>query len=83
MESLRPYDVFFSSPLDFDLIMLKAFPDAYEAVIPDGGGPKMAVDKAAAAVLGTEGPGLALYDGEVRLVSRSSPSLPLPLSDAQ
>ena len=64
VESLRPYDVFFSSPLDFDLMMLKAFPDAYEALIPAGGGPKMAVDKAAAAVLGTEGPGLALYDGE-------------------
>jgi len=37
--------------------------DAYAATIPKGGGPKMAVDKAAEAVLGTAGPGLTLYGG--------------------
>ena len=64
VESLRPYGVFFSTPLDLDLMLLKAFPDAYEALIPAGGGPKMPVAKAADAVLGTEGPGFALYEGE-------------------
>lgn len=61
--SLKPHGVYFSAPLDLDLAMLKAFPDAYEAIIPQGGGPKMAVDKAAEAVLGTAGPGLTLYTG--------------------
>ncbi len=61
--SLKPHGVFFSAPLDLDLAMLKAFPDAYEAIIPKRGGPKMAVDKAAEVVLGTAGPGLALYAG--------------------
>jgi hypothetical protein len=36
---LRRYDVFFSDPLDLDMAMLKAFPTAYEAIIPKGGGP--------------------------------------------
>lgn len=64
VKSLRSHGVFFSSPLDLDLAMLEAFPDAYKALIPAGGGPKMTVDNAAAAVLGTKGPGLALYAGE-------------------
>ncbi|MEP7351481.1 MAG: AAA family ATPase [Sphingorhabdus sp.] len=61
--SLKPHGVFFSVPLDLDLAMLVAFPDAYEAIIPAAGGPKMAVDKAAEVVLGTAGPGLTLYTG--------------------
>jgi putative ATP-dependent endonuclease of OLD family len=60
---LREHRVFFSAPLDLDLVMLAAFRDAYEAVIPAGGGPKMTAEKAAEAVLGTAGPGLALYAG--------------------
>lgn len=63
IDCLKPYGVFFSAPLDLDLAMLKAFPDAYTAIIPKGGGPRMAVDKAAEAVLGTAGPGLTLYTG--------------------
>lgn len=63
VDCLKPHGVYFSAPLDLDLAMLKAFPDAYEAIIPAGGGPKMAVDKAAEAVLGTAGPGLTLYTG--------------------
>jgi putative ATP-dependent endonuclease of OLD family len=58
---LNAHSVFFSTPLDLDLAMLRAFPDAYHAIIPKGGGPKLAVEKAAEAVLGTTGPGLALY----------------------
>jgi putative ATP-dependent endonuclease of the OLD family len=55
--------VYFSAPLDLDLAMLEAFPDAYEATIPRGGGAKMAPDKAAEVVLGNAGPGLTLYTG--------------------
>lgn len=64
--SLKPHGVFFSAPLDLDLAMLKAFPDAYEAVIQKGGGPKMAADKAAEVVLGTAGPGVKLYTGSFK-----------------
>ncbi len=39
------------------------FPDAYKAIIPKGGGPKMAADRAAEVVLGKAGSGLALYTG--------------------
>lgn len=60
---LKPYGVYFSAPLDLDLAMLGAFPDAYKAIIPKGGGPKMAADKAADVVLGTAGPGTAIYTG--------------------
>lgn len=63
VDCLKPHGVYFSAPLDLDLAMLKAFPDAYDAIIPQGGGPKMAVDKAAEAVLGAAGPGLTLYTG--------------------
>lgn len=60
---LKKYGVFFSEPLDLDLAMLAAFPDAYKAVIPKGGGPKMTAEKAAEAVLGTSGPGTTMYTG--------------------
>jgi putative ATP-dependent endonuclease of the OLD family len=63
VDCLKPHGVYFSAPLDLDLAMLKAFPDAFEATVPAGGGPKLAADKAAEAVLGTAGPGLALYTG--------------------
>lgn len=63
VDCLKPHGVYFSAPLDLDLAMLKAFPDAFEATIPAGGGPKMAADKAAEAVLGTAGSGLTLYTG--------------------
>lgn len=58
---LRPHGVFFSAPLDLDLTMLAAFPDAYKAAIPKGGGPKMTVANAAKVVLGEAGPGLDAY----------------------
>jgi putative ATP-dependent endonuclease of the OLD family len=60
---LRNFGVYFSAPLDLDLAMLKCFPAAYEAIIPTGGGPKMAADKAAEVVLGTTGPGIGVYTG--------------------
>ena len=60
---LQKYGVFFSEPLDLDLSMLSAFPEAYAATIPNGGGPRMKATKAAEAVLGKSGPGLTLYTG--------------------
>ncbi len=60
---LRDHDVYFSTPLDLDLAMLKAFPEAYEAITPKGGGPKTTPAKAAETVLGTAGPGLTVYTG--------------------
>jgi putative ATP-dependent endonuclease of OLD family len=50
---LRQYSVFFSEPLDLDLSMLEAFPGAYQALIPAGGGPRTTVEKAAEVVLGS------------------------------
>ena len=63
VESLRSYGVFFSSPLDFDLMLLQAFPEAYTALIPRRGGPRMTVDEVVPVVLGRAGPGLAIYEG--------------------
>ena len=65
-DCLKKYGVFFSEPLDLDLAMLAAFPAAYAATIPKGGGPKMTAAKAAEAVLGTSGPGLTLYTGSYK-----------------
>lgn len=63
IKDLAKYGVFFSEPLDLDLAMLAAFGEAYKAVIPKGGGPKMTPEKAAEAVLGSSGPGTAIYTG--------------------
>lgn len=60
---LKKHGVYFSEPLDLDLAMLAAFPDAYEETVPAGGGPRTEADKAVEAVLGTKGPGLTLYTG--------------------
>lgn len=59
---LRGYNVFFSDPLDLDMAMLKAFPKAYEAVIPEGGGPSGKKETAANTVLGEGGEGIAPYN---------------------
>jgi putative ATP-dependent endonuclease of OLD family len=63
IDALAAYGVYFSEPLDLDLAMLAAFPDAYKATIPANGGPRMEIDDAAKAVLGAKGPGVALYTG--------------------
>lgn len=61
-DSLASYSVFFSSPLDLDLAVLKAFPDAYAATIPSCGGPELTIEEAAKVVLSKDG--LAEYDGD-------------------
>ncbi|MFC7702190.1 hypothetical protein ACFQX9_36660 [Bradyrhizobium sp. GCM10028915] len=53
---LKAYGVYFSEPLDLDLTMLKAFPEAYAATILAGDGPRSTLEKAAEAALGTVGP---------------------------
>ncbi len=58
---LANYGVFFSAPLDLDMAMLNAYPTAYKATIPKGGGPKMTPENAAKVVLGEAGPGLDAY----------------------
>jgi putative ATP-dependent endonuclease of the OLD family len=58
---LGNYGVFFSEPLDLDMAMLAAYPEAYEAIIPKGGGPKMKPEDAAKVVLGEGGAGLDAY----------------------
>ena len=58
---LKNYAVFFSEPLDLDMAMLAAYPKAYEAIVPKGGGPKMKPEDAAKVVLGEGGSGLASY----------------------
>jgi putative ATP-dependent endonuclease of OLD family len=55
VDRLAEYGVHFSWPVDLDLAMLAAFPDAYEAIIPAGGGPELSVEKAAEVVLSKDG----------------------------
>ena len=57
---LRQSGVYFSEPLDLDMAMLKAYPAAYAAIVPPGGGPGKP-ETAAAVVLGEGGPGLDAY----------------------
>ena len=64
LKDLRKYNVFYSAPLDLDLAMLKAFPDAYQATI-EGTGPRMTNEDAAAVVLGTGGEGLGAYTEDI------------------
>ncbi|MHC2467129.1 ATP-dependent nuclease [Bradyrhizobium embrapense] len=61
IDFIASYGVYFSAPLDLDMAMLKAYPEAYKAAIPKGGGPKMTPENAAKVVLGEAGPGLEAY----------------------
>ncbi len=65
VNDLRNYGVYFSEPLDFDMAMLAAFPKAYEALIPKGGGPSLTPDETVKIVLGGEGKGIADYAGDL------------------
>ena len=62
---MKNYGVYFSEPLDLDMSMLAAFPEAYKATIPEGGGPTMEPDEAAKVVLGTGGKGLDDYKNDL------------------
>lgn len=41
VESLKEYNVFYSSPLDLDFLMLTHYPDFYKSAVPKGGGPQI------------------------------------------
>jgi putative ATP-dependent endonuclease of the OLD family len=71
---LTGYQVYFSEPLDLDMSMLAAFPDAYEKCIPASGGPKMTPAAAAAVVLGEGGPGLAVYKDALAVYEKHMPA---------
>jgi putative ATP-dependent endonuclease of the OLD family len=72
VDCLAKYGVYFSTPLDIDLAMLAAFPDAYEQIVPEGGGPRTSVEKAAEAIL-SDG-GLDLYQGELEAFREHFPA---------
>jgi putative ATP-dependent endonuclease of the OLD family len=38
---LKDYNIFYSSPLDLDFLMLTHYPDFYKKAIPENGGPKI------------------------------------------
>ncbi|KLO60285.1 chromosome segregation protein SMC [Delftia tsuruhatensis] len=69
LDDLEKYNVFFSWPLDLDLAMLKAFPDAYKATI-EGSGPRMKNEDAAAVVLGSDGKGLEVYTDDAETFTK-------------
>jgi putative ATP-dependent endonuclease of the OLD family len=58
---LERYNVFYSAPLDLDMELLSAFPAAYDAIVPKGGGPSLTPDEAVDVVLGEGGNGIADY----------------------
>lgn len=52
---MREFGVFYSSPLDLDMMMLKAFPDAYRGLGDDEAGPRGNTNGAIKTVLGVKG----------------------------
>ena len=71
---LREFGVYFSEPLDLDMSMLAAYPEAYKKCIPAGGGPKTDADAAAKVVLGEGGPGFGAYKGALAELGKLMPS---------
>ena len=63
---LANHHVFFSRPLDLDMAMLRAFPAAYAAIIPEGGGPDLTIEEAAKVVLDSKADGLKFYTGKLK-----------------
>jgi putative ATP-dependent endonuclease of the OLD family len=61
VNDLKNQGVFCSEPLDLDMAMLAAYPDAYKAIIPKEHGPAMKPEDAAKVVLGEDGPGIDIY----------------------
>ncbi len=74
IDHLKQFGVYYSAPLDLDLAMLQAFPTAYEAIIPPGGGPELTVEKATEVVLGVAGSGIASYGGDYKVYPHMFPA---------
>ncbi|MBD8546696.1 ATP-dependent nuclease [Sphingomonas sp. Leaf20] len=69
MAWLEQFGVFFSAPLDLDMLMVEAFPDAYKTLPDRATGPRGADDadviaKAAKEVVGADGFGVAPYEAD-------------------
>ena len=64
LEFYEQHGVFLSAPLDLDMLMLSAYPNAYK-VLPTGKkGPQASEDDAANRALGADGFGVAAYPGK-------------------
>jgi len=74
VDHLRKFSVCFSGPVDLDMLMLSAFPDAYAAIIPAGGGPELTIEEAAIVVLKNKGDGLAHYTGALAPIRELMPA---------
>lgn len=61
IEWLETRGVFFSAPLDLDLVMLEGFGEFYKSIAAPGGGPRTLVDDAVVNVLGKGGTAGATY----------------------
>ena len=66
VDRLKRHGVYFSAPLDLDLSMLKSFPEAYQEIIPQRGGPRITNSKAMKVVLGATGKINNLYAGQFK-----------------
>jgi putative ATP-dependent endonuclease of OLD family len=62
---LENHAIYFSSPLDLDMEMLAAYPEAYKAIIPKDGGPSLTPDEATPVVLGPGGKGFHDYKDDL------------------
>lgn len=58
------HGLFLSAPLDLDMLMLAAYPEAYKSLPEGKKGPKASEEEAAKRALGTDGFGVAGYDGK-------------------
>lgn len=67
-QSLQGFNVFFSEPLDLDLLMLRAFPEHYKALSSGQSGPRLgeeASEAAELAILGQSGDSVLYGDEDV------------------
>jgi putative ATP-dependent endonuclease of OLD family len=58
------HGVFFSAPLDLDMLMLSSYPNAYKVIPAGGKGPQASEDDAAKRALGADGFGTAAFGGK-------------------
>lgn len=78
VESLEDFDVYFSSPLDLDFLLLESYPDVYKQPIDGGTGPRIPAttddvfaqsqEAAIRAVLKPEGSDGSTYDDDEKLL---------------
>lgn len=64
LEFYEQHGVFLCAPLDLDMLMLSAYPDAYKVLSTGKKGPQASEDDAAKRALGADGFGVAAYAGK-------------------